>query len=529
MTDKNHQNLLGFFFGSRWLVLLGLSLVCLLAYANSFQNNFMLDDNLVIFGQRGVINKSFLEIFTTNQVGYYRPVGLIPLWFVSHMLGNSYIAYHLVSFFLFVLMVFFIFLIVRKLTLDPALSFFSAVLCAIHPINGMIVNYITASALAVYVLSMQVSFLLFMYFSENGRMRDYVLSLTFFVFACLSHEMAIMLPVYLATYLFFIRKGSWGKIFKLTFPFILILFGWAKLRSLTSFYPQQFVTALFVSKNMAASFSTWMDLVIWYVSNLIYPGKIIFLWSSQYEQEHILRNLILFVMASGFGIFFCFKWKRTWKSFLLILFALGFAPTVLSCFQSFPKVRPIIEPHWLYFTEFSYFVLLAWVLRSVVRKNFIVGAALSASVIFLLLVYCWTYNMEWKNQEKYSLYWLSLNKGNLTPYYGLGHSLMEKGDYLGAATSFGEGYGLLDYGTPQMAADWGHCLDMLGYGKMSLYWLKQAVQKDKEYALTYHYVGLYYKKRGNLLEAQRAFKLAVKLDPRFSPSRAFLKIENSAP
>jgi tetratricopeptide (TPR) repeat protein len=119
--------------------------------------------------------------------------------------------------------------------------------------------------------------------------------------------------------------------------------------------------------------------------------------------------------------------------------------------------------------------------------------------------------MQWKNQERYSLYWLSLNTGNLTPYYGLGRSLMDKGDYYGAATAFSTGYKHLNYGTYQMAADWGHCLDMLGFDKVALYWLMQAAKRDSHYAVTYQYIGLYFQKRGNLPEAQKAFKTAAGL------------------
>lgn len=184
---------------------------------------------------------------------------------------------------------------------------------------------------------------------------------------------------------------------------------------------------------------------------------------------------------------------------------------------------PMIEPHWFYFTQIGFFVLLAWALLAMVRKNFVLGSVFGGIVILLLLIYCWSYNAQWKTQEKYSLYWLSLNTGNLTPYDGLGRSLMEKGDYQGAATSFSVGYKRLDYGTPQMAAAWGHCLDMLGQDKVALYWLRQASIVDSQYALTYHYIGLYYYKRGNFAEAQKAFKKAVELDPKFSPSRAYLK------
>jgi hypothetical protein len=310
----------------------------------------MLDDNIILFGQRGVVNRSFSEIFTLSQGEFYRPIGHVPLWVFARLWAGNFAAYHAANLLLFVFIVFFLFVIVRKITSDVTLSFLSALLYAVHPLNGMIVNYITASVIAVFVLSMQLSFLFFMYYSERGRKRDHIFSLIFFIFACLSHEMAIMFPGYLAAYLFFIKKERWGKMFRLLWPFVLILIGWAAFRFLSPFFPQQFNRPLFASENLASSFSTWMDLVVWYVSNLFFPGKVIFLWSSQYGQAHLLRNAAIFASAFGAGAYALYLWKKSWRSFLLAVFVLGLIPSLFSCFGNFPRAWPMIEPHWFYFT-----------------------------------------------------------------------------------------------------------------------------------------------------------------------------------
>jgi tetratricopeptide (TPR) repeat protein len=266
-----------------------------------------------------------------------------------------------------------------------------------------------------------------------------------------------------------------------------------------------------------------MDLVIWYVSNLFFPNKVIFLWSALYGQEHLWRNVMIFILAFGAGVYAFFQWKRSWQSLLLMIFVLGFLPTVVSCFPDFPECRPMIEPHWFYFSQIGFFVLAGWFLLTMARKNSLVGRVFSCSVILSLLICCWHYNSEWRTQEKYSLYWLNLNKGNLTPYYGLGRSLMDKGDYLGAKNCFLLEFKRLNYWSLEMSADLGHCYDMLGLDEDALLWLNRAVNWSDQYALSYHYFGLYYNRRGNFIEAQKAFKKAVELDPKFSPSRAYLK------
>ena len=523
-TNKNRALLFEHFFASPSAVFLAFFFVCLLAYAKSFQNGFMLDDHIILFGQSGVLNKSFLGLFTFHQGDFYRPVGHIPLWIFSRLLASNYIAYHVVNFSFFVSIVFLFFILVRKITSDATLSFLSALLYAIHPLNAMIINYITASVLAVFVLSMQMSFLFFIFFLERGQKRDYIFSLIFFILACLSHEMAMMLPVYLTVYLFLVKKEDWNKIFQLLLPFALFLMGWLAFRIQDIIFQHQLnnpVSA--VAVNMAAFFSTWMDLAIWYVSSLFFPSKVIFLWSNPYGQEHLLRNVIIFALAVGLSAYAFLQWKKSWKSFLLMVFILGFFPTVFTCFGNFPRVWPSIEPHWFYFSQIGFFVLIGSVLLALARKSLLVGGVCGISVIFLLLIGGWSYNSRWKSQETYSIYWLSLNPGNLTPYYGLGSSLMDKGDYLGARDCFWSGYERLKYTNIQMAADLGHCFDMLGVDQVAWKWLSTASKWDDHYALTYHYIGLYFNKRGKLLEAQKAFEKSVELDPKFSSSYGYLK------
>ena len=448
MAKKDSACLLEYFFGSNVLIFLAFFLVCLLSYANSFQNQFMLDDNWVLFGPHGMLNRSFLGIFQHNQGGsFYRPIGHVPLWVFSRLFGSNFTAYHAANFFLFVCTIFFLFVIVRKITSDAPLSFFSAVLYAIHPLNGMIVNYITASVIAVFVLSMQASFWCFMRFSEHGRKRDYMLCFVFFIFACLSHEMAVMLPVYLAAYLFFIKKESWGNGVRFLSPFVLFFLVWTAIRSQDHIFHNRVSGPFQAIGNITAYFSTWMDLVTWYVSNLFFPNKVLFLWSSQYGTEHLLRNLIFFVLVIGMGLYALLKWKRSWQSFFLVIFVAGLLPTVFSCFLDFPGIWPIIEPHWFYFSESGFFVLLAWFLLTMARKNSFIGGALGVGVILLFFIHCWDYNAKWKSQEIYSRYWLSLNKGNWTPYDALAKSLMDKGDRQGMLKCF-VGLAELHYNLP---------------------------------------------------------------------------------
>jgi tetratricopeptide (TPR) repeat protein len=406
------------------------------------------------------------------------------------------------------------YLTVCKLSLNAPLAFLSAIVYAIHPINGIIVNYLTASEIALCVIFMQLSLLFLIYFFEKKRQIDYVFSFMFFVLACFSHEMAIIFPFYLLAYIFCVQRQQWSRLLVIGAPFYLFLVGWFIIRVQHSTLHSQLSNSPKAMANLAAYFSTWMDLLNWYISKLFFPSDIVFLWSVEYNVTHLLRNFLIFILASGLSIVAFYKWRRNWKSFLLAVFILGLLPSLLSCFIYFPIVWPMIEHHWFFFSEMGFFVLAGYVLLIIIQRINRLGWIVVISSVFVLLTFGWLNNAKWVSQEKYCLYWLSLNRGNLTPYYGLGRSLMEQGDYKGAAEVFLGGYRYLRMYNFQLAADLGHCLGMLGRDKESLAWLTAAISNNSQYALAHHYMGLYMLRRGQVTQAQEAFKIAAKLDPK---------------
>ena len=514
--SKRNLSLTDLFSNSSWFASAILFFACFIAYLNSFRNKFLLDDNLVLFGQYGVANKSLSDVLLHNQGGdFYRPIGHILLWVCSRLFGDHVVEYHLFNFILFFLIVYLFFKIAQRLTLDKPLAFLCALLYAVHPINGFIINYITASVIATFVLLMQASFLCFINFCDRKKTRDYVLSLILFAFAFLSHEMAITLPVFLIAYLFFMKRENWLILAKSLIPFVGCIALWFVFRSTETVFQQRLDTISDLRTLQVLPYlSTWMNLVGWYVTKLFYPREIIFLWSAQYGVEHFFVSFMLLSISLAAVVYAFYQWKQGWKPFMLAVFMAGFLPTILSCFVYYPSVWPIIEPHWFYFSEIGFFILLGLAFKMMIQKNAKIGWALTLGVILWLVVSCWEYNSKWEDQETYSRYWLSLNDGNLTPYYGLGKSFMDRGDYANAARLFAAGYNHLNLLDFDMAADWGHCLDVLGKDQDASDLLYTAKKMDPRFARTRYYIGLYFLKHGHPEKAQQAFQKVMELDPK---------------
>ena len=81
-----------------YLPIVILFFVCLLAYGNSLQNDFILDDYRILFSEKGIQHlKSIASLFTDSQNGFYRPVGHIGLWLTYLAFKKNPVGYHLVN------------------------------------------------------------------------------------------------------------------------------------------------------------------------------------------------------------------------------------------------------------------------------------------------------------------------------------------------------------------------------------------------------------------------------------------------
>ena len=507
-----------------WAALAVLFFACLLTYSNSFTGGFMMDDHIALFGQTGVENRSFVQVLSQDLGGFYRPVGLFILRLVNQLAQHDPMGYHAANFFFFFLIVFLFFRLFEKITGDRPLAFLAALLYGVHPLNGMIVNYMTASLLATFVLCTQASLLFFIHFSDSGRKRDYVLSLVFFIFALLSHEISVAVPVYLMAYLFFMKKEKGARSLALLAPFFLFTAVYFGARLKEFFFARIIHGASQAVGDPAGHFTTWFDLISWFISKLVVPREIVFLWSQKYGTLYFPGKAVVFALIAAACVYLIFfKWKRGWRPLVLTVFIVGFLPSVISAFSYFPIVWPLLEPHWFYFSEMGFFLLAADLLMKLVRRHAPAGIVIIVVLVGILVALAWDYNSKWQTQEKYSRYWLSLNIGNLTPYYGLGRSLMDHGDCRKAVEAFQNGIRTLNTNNVYLLADAGHCFDVLGEDGASAFFLNAATKEGPDYAMTYHYMGLYLMKRGDRVNAVREFEKAVELDPKFSPSRGYLQ------
>jgi len=509
--------------------------LCLLGYANSLINDFMLDDFIILFGPNGVAQKSFIELFTSySGDNYYRPIGIILLWASHQLFGQQVIFYHLLNVVLLTTISYLFFLITLRISLNNGLAILTASLYCLHPINNLYVNFVTASMLSMYVIFLQLSFFSFIHFYEHIKQKKiFVLSLLFFIFGMLSHETSATFPLIIAAYLYFVVKNTNGNKnrFLLSIPYFVVVVCYFLFRQL-----------FFGKGNAALKINTFLsdvvlyinvlsDLLTWYVSKLFYPKNIVFIWNVDVIPQYLTISLIgILGMAAIFVWLIFIIWKRGLKPFALAVFCIGILPLCVAAFSYYPQTTPLIEPHWYYFTSYGFYLLIAiGLLKIKDKRNKFIGLI---SIIFILggsLYLLWEGNAKFRNQETYCRFWLSQNQKNLTPYYGLGKSLMEKGEYRQAIQYFHEGVETTRIFHPMILADMGFSVFQEGNQDKALPYYNLALKLDPNYAPVHYYIYHYYAAKHNFPEAKAAIDRAILLYPSNQEyERAAMAIENMA-
>jgi len=136
----------------------------LLVFFNSLNNKFLIDDFAFLHNPVWSSMKyipSQWNPYREQSVGvvdahgmqvYYRPLTHILYDICYPTFKNNFWKYHLLNLILFVLASSLIYLLIEKLTGNYNLAFLTGFFYLIHPINGIVVNYVSASVFALQLI-----------------------------------------------------------------------------------------------------------------------------------------------------------------------------------------------------------------------------------------------------------------------------------------------------------------------------------------------------------------------------------------
>jgi len=189
--------------------LVGLSILTLLLYWPSFQFDFVnFDDQLYILNNAFIQHPSLSGLLDGSGTGNFHPITMLSLWLDYWLGSGSPVQFHITNVIWHLLNTLLVFFLVGKLLPNRAgVSFFVALLFAIHPMHIESVAWISSRKDVLYTffyLSALIAYIQYL----NTEAKKY-LFITFFaaIISFLSKPAAITLPVAL-TLIYYLKFGK---------------------------------------------------------------------------------------------------------------------------------------------------------------------------------------------------------------------------------------------------------------------------------------------------------------------------------
>ena len=407
------------------LIALALVTASLLAYANSFTNPFYSDDKIFFNAPMKDLHYFFYHFLPNRDAVlgihkmqgdfFYRPLSYVIPSLAYAAFGENPIGHHVLNAVLLGLAGFAVYYMLMTFGVSIGISFLASLFYVIHPINGVVVNYITAGVFSAQVIFMVLSLKILSFPSAsvgnpNTSQRtgsptkafgDDILSVMFFLLALLCHETAMLLPFY-AVAMLKLQGQSWPHVWRKTKWLWALLAGYFLFRLFfISWHGVIFSKVQRFDMTILEYAASQIKIIAWYVTRLFYPDGIVLIWSTP-----VVKGVGVWLwLTAGLGLVtamaaLIYYHRREYVIKLgLVWFVLGFLPVGLASLYR-PPHGFTIEPHWFVFSSVGFFIWVAFVLS---RKPLIFRVALIA--LWLSMVFM--YNRLWSNEKQYCTFWLA--------------------------------------------------------------------------------------------------------------------------
>ena len=346
------------------------ALIGLVFYFNTLQNEYALDDGIVIvdndFVQEGLSgigkimsNDAFSNYYEKMNAkdqlsgGRYRPLSIVTFAIEQEFFGNNATVRHLfnVLFYVLSLLVLLYFLHYFLLNDQPDIAFLTTLLFAIHPIHTeVIANVKSRDEILSFLFIISTLIGVVRYHREK---KIWILLLTLIMYFCalLSKEYAITLLVFIPLLLYLKENFSIQKSIIAVLPFLVIVAGYLYLRFSivvfnTGFKQTDILNDPFILASAEERKATQIGILLNYLKLLFWPHPL----SADYAY-----NTIPYINFSA---------PKVWLSIIIHLGMIAFA------------IKLFLKKHVLSFAIFFYLAHLAMVSNLVIDLGATMGERL---------------------------------------------------------------------------------------------------------------------------------------------------------
>jgi len=463
--------------------------------------------------QSGINPESIKWALTTTYFSYWHP-----LTWLSHMLdwsmfGANASGHHLVSLFLHIGAVIFLFLFLYKTTNNLWPAAFAAAFFALHPLRVESVAWASERKDVLSMFFGMACLYAYAFYAEKAKLSQYLLCLILFALALMSKPMMVTLPFVLMLLDYWPLKrwpgavdnpaqngfNSVGKLILEKVPFFCLTIA----SSIVTFWAQtkdkmvasiQYLPFLERVNNAIISYTAYLEKTFW-PSHLaiFYPYEYILpLWK-------VIISGIIIILITLTVLYYIKKLPFLFVGWFTYL---GTLVPVIGLVQ---VGNQALADRYTYLPSIGIAVMLAWGITSLIKNENIRRKILfpaATAVLFILTILTWQQCGYWKNSIDIFSQALHVTKHNHLAHNNLGFYLFNEGKTREAFYHYNKAIGLVPY-------HYGYYNNRANaYVRLGEYQLAMA-DYNKAVILKPDYAESYYN-RGTLYGKTRKYQLAIK-------------------
>jgi tetratricopeptide (TPR) repeat protein len=493
--------------------LLSLILIALLGFAvygNSLTGKFIWDDEHFITDNEDVrslsnIGKVFIkdEIVSAGKpMAFYRPLHMAlniidyAVWELDER------GYHLTNIILHILAALCVYWLFCVLLGSNFLPLIIGVLFVIHPVHTEAVSYISGRADPLSLLFM---LLCFIFYVKSGNLKHkpfYLLAVTSFLLALFSRENTLILPLLLVLYHYSFKDKLTAKRF-------------LPICAAALFY---IILRVFILSAPAAVQTTFTQRIPGFFAALAGYVRLLFL-PFNLHMEYGAKLFKFGELGVIAGVFiFCMllmgivRWRRK-NNFLF--FSLGWFLIALLPVSNLYPLNAYMAEHWLYIPSIGCFLLWAYSITFLFKRNKIFSIGLLMALIVFYSYLTIKQNTYWSTPSVFYERILKYAPASARVYNNLANAYDDNNLKLQAISAYKKAIEL----EPNYSEAY-HNLAKTYYdiNKMdeSIAAYKKAIEISPRYAKAYYNLGIAYEAVGKTSDAVTSYKKAIEIKPNYS-------------
>jgi len=394
-------------------------LISFAVFYNTFQNQFVFDDESVVQNNQSIQSLSNIPKFFSADEGFHKVIGRYYRPVVSTTYALDYAVwkldpkgFHITNVLIHVIAALLLFSILLKLfgeyKYGVTASFLGALLFAVHPVHTEAVSWISGRTDSLVSLFFFASFLYYLKFvddsKEEGKINKYlILSLVFYLIGLLSKEMIITMPVMIILFDYIYKGKKISELRKnltayLLFAAVSLLYLGIRYFVLKD-VPERMKYMYFDGKDTATAFFTMINTIPVYFRLLFAPINLLYHYNgvmpdaTSFSDTRFIFSAIFILLLLSLSFYY---FRKSGEITFSILF---FLVSLLPVLNIIPTMNFMAE-RFLYMTSFVLSVFVCYVfIKYISEKNKTLFIGVLGLVLIVFVFMTWQRNKEWKDND----------------------------------------------------------------------------------------------------------------------------------